>query len=42
LAGQASATDDAAISSSIAATRPWVLLIWLGLLVSAYIGMTSM
>ena len=42
LAGQASETDDAAISSSIAATRPWVLLIWLGLLVSAYLGMTSM
>ena len=42
LAGQASETDNEAISSSIAATRPWVLLIWLGLLVSAYLGMTSM
>ena len=39
LAGQASDEDDAAISSSIASTRPWVWLIWLGILISAFLGM---
>ncbi len=42
IAGQATAEDDAVISRSIASTRPWVLLIWLGLVVSAYLGITSM
>jgi hypothetical protein len=39
--GQADEKDNAAISSSISATRPWVLLIWLGLLTSAWLGITS-
>lgn len=39
VAGQASAEDDAAISTSIASTRPWVLLIWLGVLTCAWLGL---
>ena len=42
VAGQATAEVDQAISGSIAATRPWVLVIWLGLLGSAFIGLWSM
>jgi hypothetical protein len=41
VAGQASEEDDAAISASIASTRPWVLVIWLGLFTSAWLGISS-
>ena len=36
--GEPSQADEDAISGSIAATRPWVMVIWLGLLVSAALG----
>jgi hypothetical protein len=42
MAGQATAADDQAIADSIATTRPWVLLIWLALLLSTFIGIYSM
>jgi hypothetical protein len=38
-AGNATEADDETIERSIAATRPWVLLIWLGLLFSAALGL---
>lgn len=41
IAGQASEEDNLAISSSIAATRPWALTIWLGVLISAWLGISS-
>ncbi len=41
IAGQASEEDNVAISSSIAATRPWALTIWLGVLFSAWLGISS-
>ena len=39
LSGNPSQADEDAIESSIAGTRPWVLVIWLGLLVSAALGL---
>lgn len=39
VAGQASSDDEAMIARCIAATRPCVLVIWLGLLASAALGL---
>jgi hypothetical protein len=38
LAGKPTQADEDAIEYSIATTRPWMLIIWLGLLLSAAIG----
>lgn len=38
LAGKPTQADEDAIEHSIAMTRPWMLIIWLGLLLSAAIG----
>jgi hypothetical protein len=38
-AGEATQADEDAIEHSIAVTRPWMVVIWLGLLVSAALGL---
>jgi len=39
VAGNPSQADEDALEGSISATRPWVMVIWLGLLLSAALGL---